>query len=411
MRLSSDDLLDCEWPVSDEWRVPDDAASGLYAALIRLTGQDEASTTAITFAVVRRRPRRSNSVALLLSTNTWYAYGRRPRDVAPTFGLASSFYSNHASGRPFFWVPTHAPIPRATPFGFESERAAFVGHSHLARPERFAEAWLEREGYAYEVITDSDLHAEPELLKRFRALFVAGHSEYWSDGARAGVESFLDAGGAVLSLSGDSIHWRVTFDPSMTVLECRKEVAQSDPRWLDPQEWGERWHSHDGRAGGSYRLLGRNAHETLGLDPQGMIDDGTPTGFRPLHIKTPGHTLLHHPETVPVSAAGTIGEAGLNGPLVSGYEFDAVPEAVGTRSAALPGSVLLASAIQPNLEFQGRDSDQGADLIDWRRPGGGRVVSLGSIGATGSLAVDPGVEILVRNVLAAFGIAKRPRAR
>ncbi len=406
LRLSSDDLLDCEWPVAAEWQVPHDAASGLYAGLIRLTGQPENDATAITFAVVRRRPRRSGSVALLLATNTWYAYGRRPSATARSFGLEASFYSTHASGRPFFWLTTCAPSPRATPFGFESARAAAIGHSHLVRPERYAEAWLEREGYAFEVITDHDLHEEPGLLDGFDVLFVAGHSEYWSDEARTGVEDYLDRGGAVISLSGDSIHWRVSFDRSMTLLECRKEVDDVDVRWLDPDHWGERWHSTDGRPGGSYRRIGRHAHETLGLDPQGMIDDGTPTAFRPLLVLRPEHWLFHQPEWVPLSATGTIGESGLNGPMVSGYEFDAVPEKVGTRAEALPGQVILATAKQPNLEWQGLRHDQGADLIYWERPAGGRVVSLGSIGATGALASDVAIATLVRNVLAAFGVGR-----
>jgi hypothetical protein len=407
LRLSSDDLIDCGWPVSAEWSVPQDAATGLYAGLLRLAGQQVDTALPVTFAVTRRQPRRQQSVALLLATNTWYAYGRRPADVAAAYGLSASFYSTHASGRPHFWLTTQAPIPRATPFGFESARAELVGHSHLVRPERYAEAWLEREGFAYEVITDADLHAEPSLLGAFGTLLIAGHSEYWSDEARDGVEAFLDAGGGVLSLSGDSMHWRVSVDTEGTLIECRKEVAEPDPRWLEPAWWGERWHMHDARPGGSYRLIGRPAHQTIGLDAQGMIDDGTPTGFRPLRVLEPDHLLFKFPERVPISPAGTIGERCLNGPKVSGYEFDAVPEAVGTRRDPLPGTTLLAVADQPNLEWQGRFHDRGADLIDWVRPAGGRVISLGSIGATGSLGVDAGVSALARNALAALGAARR----
>jgi hypothetical protein len=48
----------------------------------------------------------------------------------------------------------------------------------------------------------------------------------------------------------------------------------------------------------------------------------------------------------------------------------------------------------------------GADVIYWDRPGGGRVFNAGSIGYTGSLAVDPGIQALTRNVLHRFGIAR-----
>ncbi|CAN5795846.1 large subunit of N,N-dimethylformamidase [soil metagenome] len=410
LRLSSDDLEDCGWPVSAAWQVPADAPSGLYAGVVRLDGQAPEDALAIPFVVVRRRARRPDSVAVVMATNTWYAYGRRPRDGAAIAGLSSSYYSTHASGRPFFHVPLRAPIPRADPFGFESTRAARVGHSHLVRPERYAEAWLEREGYAYELITDLDLHAEPSLLRGFRALMVCGHSEYWTAEARDGVEGFLDAGGDVLWLSGNSLMWRVSVDPSMSILECRKEVAEDDERWLPPGRWGERWHAHDGRAGGSWLRLGRPGHLTSGLDSQGMIDDGTPTAFAPLQILRPEHELFHRPERVPVTEAGTIGELGLNGPRVSGYEFDAVPEVVGTRSEPLPGQVRLASALgQRNLEWQGQSPEQGADVVWWERPAGGRVFAIGSIGATGALAVDPGVGALVSNVLAIFDVARADR--
>lgn len=409
LRLSSDDLLDCRWPRSHEWTVPFDAPSGLYSGLLRLAGQPRSAATPITFAVVRRRPRRSGSVALLLSTNTWYAYGRRPTVTAPSFGLSASFYSTHASGQPHFWLTTQAPIPRATPFGFESERAAFIGHSHLVRPERYAEAWLEREGFAYEVITDHDLQEQPGLLDAFAALFIAGHSEYWSHEGRDEVERYLDAGGNVLSLSGDSCHWRVSFDRSGRILECRKDVSEYDYRWLAPERWGERWHSHDGCPGGCFRLIGRHAHEMLGLDPQGMIDDGTSSGFRALRVLEPKHHLFREPRRVRITSAGTIGERSLNGPRVSGYEFDAVREAVGTHPQPLPGLTLLGTTRQPNLEGDGADPEQGADLVLWERPQGGRVVSLGSIGATGALAVDAGVGAFAANVLDWFGVASLER--
>jgi hypothetical protein len=407
LRLSSDDVADCEWSLTDEWTVPADAPSGIYAGLVRLAGQEASAALAITFAVVRRTPRRVGSVALLLATNTWYAYGRRPTDEQRIAGLSASFYSNHISGRPFFHVSTLAPIPRADPFGFESQRAALTRHSHLVRPERYAEAWLEREGYPYEVITDHDLHEEPGLLGGFSALLIVGHSEYWSDKARQGVLDQLAAGGKVISLSGNTLFWRTTFDPTMTILESRKTVPGEDARWLSPKRWGERWHGDDGRAGSQFPLLGRPAYEVLGLDTTGMIDDGTATSFAALDVVAPEHPLFHRPEVVPFSARGTIGERNLNGPKASGYEFDATAEVLGYRDEPQPGITVLASALgQRNIEWNGRATDRGADIILWEREDGGRVFNAGSIGITGALVVDSGLRVLLRNVMAEFGVPR-----
>ena len=409
LRLSSDDLVDAEWSATDEWLVPEDAESGLYAGRIRLEGQDPASAVSVVFAVVRTRPRRPDSIALLLATNTWFAYGRRPTDVLRLAGLSASCYSNHISGRPFFHVTTLAPIPRADPYGFESLRAAFTRHSHLVRPERYAEAWLAAEGYAYEVITDTTLHAEPDLLKHFAALMIVGHSEYWTDAERDGVAAFLADGGQVVSLSGNTLCWRISFNDDLTVLESRKAVTSEDERWLSPGEWGERWHSDDGRPGSLFTMLGRPGYEVLGLDTKGMIDDGTPTAFDAFTVLQPQHFLFHEPLAVPISALGTIGETNLNGPRASGYEFDATPQQAGLLDEPLAGQVLLARAMgQRNIEWHGGRQHGGGDIAYWERPAGGRVFNVGSIGLTGALAVDPGVQQLVRNVLFHFGVRPDP---
>jgi hypothetical protein len=278
------------------------------------------------------------------------------------------------------------------------------------RPERYAEAWLEREGFTYEVITDHDLHEEPGLLARFSVLVIAGHSEYWTDEARQGVLDHLAAGGKVVALSGNTLWWRTTFDPDMSILECRKTAEGEDPRWLPPWRWGERWHSDDGRAGGVYPLLGRPGHQVLGLDFTGMIDDGTPTSFAPFQVLAPDHPLFHRPEVVPVSERGTIGERSLNGAHASGYEFDATPEVAGFGDGPLPGTTVLASALgQRNIEWAGRTTDRGADVILWEREDGGRVFNIGSIGATGALIADPGLRVLLRNVMAEFGVPRGGR--
>lgn len=409
LRLSSDDLADAEWSVTDEWVVPNDAPSGLYAGLISCVGAAPEAARAITFAVVDTKPRRAGAVALLLATNTWLAYGRRPTAEGGLAGLEASFYSNHRNGRPFYYVSARAPIPRADPYGFESERSAHTRHSHLVRPERYAEAWLAREGYAYSVITDQDLEEDPALLERFAVLMVAGHSEYWADAARDGVDAFLRNGGRVVSLSGNTMCWRTTFSSDGAILECRKETKGADVRWIGPARWGERWHSSDGREGGSFPFIGRPGWHTLGLDTQGMLDDATATSFAALDVLAPTHPLFHEPEEVPITADGTIGAHSFNGPRASGYEFDATPDRLGLEPAPVPGMTVLASAIgQRNIEWNWAERDHGADVILWERSDGGTVFNIGSIAATGALAADAGVGTLVRNALSAFGVERSP---
>ncbi len=405
LRLSGDDLLDCGWDAATTVTIAKDAPSGIYAATVRLAGQERGRSLCVPFVVVRTRPRRSNAVALLCATNTWHAYGRIPRDEVNVPGLTSSFYTRHRSGRLHFRLGLQMPIPRADPFGYESARAARTRHSHLVRPERFAQAWLAREGYEFECITDAELDADPSLLERFAVLMICGHNEYWTASMRDGVEAYLAKDGKVMCLSGNTLYWRISMDETRTSLEARK-VSADGGEWLPPSEWGERWHSDDGLAGGTWSMLGRPAHEVLGLDMQGMIDDGSAACFAAFDVLDRDHFLMTSPEVVPISDRGTIGERCLNGPMASGYEMDAAPPVTGTGSLP-PGMVVLASATGQHLiEAAGPRRDHGADIVYWRRPGGGEVVNVGSIAASGALAVDPGLGTLATNALSHFGVSR-----
>jgi hypothetical protein len=387
--------------------VPDDAESGIVAARVRMEGQAPEDVLTIPFVIVRRQPRRAGSVALLCGTNTWYAYGRRPKDQQATAGLSASFYSSHVNGRPFFQVATRAPIPRANPFTSESERAARTGSSHLVRPERYAEAWLRQRGYPFECITDLDLDGEPSLLQRFRALVICGHNEYWTDSMRAGLQAYLDDGGRVLSMSGNTLYWRVSYDAATGLLESRKTSDGEDSRWLSPRWWGERVHT-DGKPGGTWQAVGQPGYRLLGLDTQGMIDDGTPTSFAPFTVKAADHFLFTTPEQVPLGPDRLLGARSLNGPQASGYEFDATPDHLGVRATPLEGLTVLASATdQLNIETMGKDPTHGGDIIHWLRPEGGEVVSIGSISFTGALPVDAAAATFVSNVLSHFGVPRK----
>jgi hypothetical protein len=409
IRFGSDDLIDCGWPAEAEITIPEDADSGTYYVRVTLAGAD-ADPLELPFVVVRPVPRRTGAVALLYATFTWTTYARRSTDGVHIPGLMSSAYTRNSSGKLFFNLGMRMPLPRVLPFVHRTHLKDATLHQHLVRPERQAEAWLTQEGYAYECITDVELDADPSLLDRFSALMIVGHNEYWTQRMRDGVETYLRGDGNVLSLSGNTAFWRVTYDPGTAAIETRKTTHPGEGTgvaWLPPAEWGERWHT-DGQPGGKWSYLGQAPSELLGLETLGWIDSGDKTAFAPFTVSAFDHFLMHDPEPVPLEDGNLLGCRSHDGPAVSGYEMDGLPEVQGMPALDSKGLTVLAHADHgPRfVAHWGADAGHGADLIFWERPVGGRVFNAGVTNYAGALAVDPGIQALTRNVLHHMGVSR-----
>jgi hypothetical protein len=265
-------------------------------------------------------------------------------------------------------------------------------------------------GYHYECLTDADLDADPSRLGAYSALMIVGHNEYWTQAMRDGVAAYLAGGGNVLCLSGNTAFWRVGYDQETRVLETRKTTHPGEGTgvgWLPPEEWGEHWHT-DGRPGGKWSYLAQAPSELLGLETLGWIDSGDRTAFAPYPARAPDHFLMRSPEPVPLIDGALLGTRSHDGPAVSGYEMDGLPEAQGRPALPPEGLTLLGHADHgPRfVAHWGADRGYGADLIYWERPADGRVFNAGATNYAGALAADPGIQALTRNVLHHMGVAR-----
>jgi N,N-dimethylformamidase len=439
LRLASDDLYDCGWEPTVRWRVPKDARSGLWVLRLRWTQDGRESFQHATFVVRRAARRRPAPILLLAATNTWRAYNAsafgRPspglRQVCGTDGLpnsegeppAFSYYRGHAAGKGTYQVGSRMPWPAAGPYLRYGDA---TDYSHLARADRFAQTWLEREGYEYEMISDLDLHWNPGQLRRHRVLMINGHSEYWSIEMYRGLSEYLAAGGRVVVLSGNSLFWRVSFSKDGRVMECRKVDAPGDQ--LRPEERGEAWHSHDGRRGGMLRECGFPGWALIGLETLGWNNHGDVRNYGPWIADACDHEVFHRPEETGLKPGDRFGWGGEGRtPMANGHEFDvrlstlaslaAGPVPVGAvMPVDPPGIQRLANGVIPwkaggaAFDFFFRpirpSTDQGGEMIWWERPEGGVVFNAGSIGAGWALHADPRWATLLRNVLHRFGVAR-----
>jgi hypothetical protein len=239
-------------------------------------------------------------------------------------------------------------------------------------------AWLEREGFDYDLYAEAQLHDGTLPLEAYRVLILAVHPEYWSREMYLAVKRWVfERGGRLLYLGGNGLNCEIVFDEQgrMRCLShlnsVRGELGGQSPdgaiiyesrmhRTLEPEA----------------KLLGVVCTETgiMTSAPYRVTDADhwvfAGTGLRNGALF--GEETLH--ERVPGGA--------------SGHETD-------KRSlSSPPGTVLLAKGTNPD--------EGGAEVVLHEPDGGGAVFSVGSITWVAALLPDGAVSTITRNVLERF---------
>ena len=444
LRFASDDLFDCRWNVSHEFKLPEGARSGLYVARLKFQHEGKDRLYHTLFVVKKAASRAKAPIAFLCATNSWKAYsatsfsqswdGIKKSIGNNGFGNSAGeppaycFYRPHKGGQGTYQHGFRMPWPIVGPY-------TTVGpedwdYSHLARQDRYTQAWLENHGYEYDALSDTDLHLDPHALDGYRVVYVVGHSEYWSFDAMNHMRQYLENGGNAIVLSGNTAFWRVSFNEDASIIECRKGDAPGTQVRADRR--GELWHSHDGKRGGMSRECGFPAWQLFGLEYCSMFGVGTP-GAGPYKVSNPDHFLFRQPNDLKLAQGepfcNTPGKA-LPQPI--GHEGDVrvstlakflvepPPEGGVAPTEDPAGMTLLAEGfaditkIAFAWDYFQRWLPPGkaplvhvaAEMIYWERPQGGRVFHAGSINAGSTLSADPRWTGLMQNVLHHFGVKR-----
>ena len=437
LRLSSDDLYDCNWAMTHEFVLPADSRPGLHCARADFELDGLARVYYLTFLV--RKPATASKAPLLVlcSSSTWTAYNSTPfmknleanqRWFASTAGgvnvdgraPAYSCYMNHRGGQPAYQFGLRMPWPVAGPHVLYSEPN--MGYSHLMRGERFTHVWLEENGYDYDLCFDLDLHRDPGLLNGYQSVLINGHSEYWSTDSYRGLDDYLRQGGTAIVFSGNTMFWRVSFNEAGTIMECRK--LDNRIGGMTHANVGELYHSQDGKRGSLMRECGMAAWHNIGLECDGW-GGITPPEFGVYHTEAADHFLFLGPEPVGLKPEETFGHAPDGGvPRAIGHEWDVRLSRLKSYTKQTPanfswaeepgGIVTLARGVRTQthaLDYFTEPTTAAdgtvAEMIYWERPQGGRVFHGGAIAVGWALSADPKLQKLVRNVLHHFKVPRR----
>ncbi|MFK4621590.1 hypothetical protein ABIF50_004896 [Bradyrhizobium diazoefficiens] len=242
----------CNWPVTHRWRLPSDLRSGFYRVISSCERANGGRFVQHHFFVVRpvERTRRAK-ILMILPTGTWTAYN--------DFGGANHYFGVEGPGRDepspvlslerpwtrgMVWLPAGAPRICADPApemgdaprypmkewafanGFGQYYAAA---GWLAQYDRHFVLWAEKEGYALDMITQTDLHYKPELLDGYPCVTIIGHDEYWTWEMREAIERYVESGGR-LARFGANFLWQIRLEEDGKRQVCHKfKAIHKDP--------------------------------------------------------------------------------------------------------------------------------------------------------------------------------------
>jgi hypothetical protein len=351
----------CGWSASFKQTIPASWPSGIYSATCVDAGGSRAS---IAF-VVKPVPADRAQLAVIANVNTWLAY-------------------NGWGGESKYSGAAHVSFLRPNP------AAAVDASEHLTRGELWVLGWLEKEGLRPDVYTDIDFHNGFDNAQ-YRCLILSTHPEYWSMQAYDNLKAYLAAGGSVLYLGGNAIYENGEYENNQTSMSFRMGV-EGGPRVT-----------------ALFRMLSpARAERTL----LGVATERCGVMGSPLQVLNADHPLFAGTK---LKNEDPFGQAGLNTGFGNGkssaWEVDTSngPGATSTPTdCATESGVVPPSPLPPGLVVLARAPHDGvgpgAEMVYYDHPGGGFVLSIGSITVGGSLVVDASLQQIVRNALKKAGL-------
>ncbi len=361
------------------------ARSGLYYFHAKTPG---GLRFAFPWVVAPARP--TCSVAVLASNITWNAYnnfGGRSNYISAD-ELPSTPVVNARQELKRYTQLEHQTwgSPRYAPLSFE--RPEPINHveleekitdpiegraaCHIAPAEWRLFGWLEREGFAYDLYGETQLHDDTLDLSAYRVLIISTHPEYWSRKMYERVKRWVwHEGGRLMYLGGNGLNCEVEFLDADTMVVQNGAITSLWPEGIGAESrMGKRVESEANllgvvftpsgiMTGAPYQVVDAShwAFEGTGLN------NGDSFGEKCLHMRCPGGA--------------------------SGHETDKI-----SSQSSPPNVRLLAKGLNPDVG--------GAHMVHFETAGGGAVFSVGSITYPSSLPVDEHVSRVTANVLRRF---------
>jgi hypothetical protein len=232
--------------------------------------------------------------------------------------------------------------------------------------------WLERQGFAYDLYAETQLHTGVLDLSAYKILLLSVHPEYWTRQMYYRLKQWVfEEGGKLIYLGGNG-------------LNCEIELLPDDRMVVHNGQISSLWPAGMGGKESRFAMRHESEANLLGVvfDPAGAM-----TGA-PYRVVDGAHWVF---SGTGLKTGDVFGEKSLHQRCpggASGHETDKV-------TSSSPKNVQRLA--------KGMNVDNGgAEIIIYNTPSGGAVFSTGSINYALSLPIDENVSKLTANVVRRF---------
>lgn len=348
MWFHQDSLDDSRWQKSLSLVIPADLPSGCYA--LKLEQGDDVDR--VPFFVVPPTGKATARIAVVMPTFSYLAYANSQvlqnaatgqcvmgvlttlddldleLNVTPQHGLST--YDYHVDGRGVAYTSWRRPILNLRP-DYRHEFGSvwqFPADLHLID-------WLTVKGFAFDVITDHDVHAEgAALLRQYAVVLSPSHAEYTSSQMLDAYEQYFASGGRGMYLGANGFYWIASQHPEKPwLIEVRKGES-GDQAWRARP--GELYHSTTGERGGIWRHRARAPQKVWGTGYTSHGLDVSAGYYQLPDARDPRLDWIMDG----IGEHEVIGDFGLVNGGAAGLEMDRIDYTLGTP----PNAMLLATS-------------------------------------------------------------------
>jgi hypothetical protein len=275
------------WSTTASWTIPSDAVSGLYIGVVRNSSNQAQAW--IPFIV--REDSRTADIVIRVSDSTWgAAYNCFGTKANPLTG--KSVYGNGKSG----WNINDRGVQMSydRPIVTRGETAGDNIVNHWDNHESALIDWVEKNGFNVKYISCYDLDQGLTAVGSAKVLACAGHDEYWSDGMLDNTEAFIAAGGHHVSMSANSLFWRIRWADSGRTFYCYKDTMDGPSvlrsggggTALDPVSWTGTWRDTRWGSRRPENLLLGATFRMNGIRDETMVINGAANQAKPFWRNT-----------------------------------------------------------------------------------------------------------------------------